>query len=132
MENDILTSSTYLIDDMTMVCSLANFHQLSKFNRNRIIGLRESGMSLLDFTLLLSCEWRCWWVLFEEGRDQRAKGTGRQRKTTKRQDRPFRLLGRIVLTSCLLISLTAENRGQRMEWCRENTTMGLQMECCYL
>ena len=81
---------------MPRVRRRANFTQLSKFERGRIIGLREAGISFREIayrvnrnqaSVMRSC--RAW---FQEGRHRRAIGTGRQRQTTERQDRRLRLL----------------------------------------
>ena len=74
----------------------AEFRQLTQFERSRIVGLREAGLSFREIvdrvgrnvsTVLRCC--RSW---FQEGRVQRVRGSGRRRNTNARQDRYLRLL----------------------------------------
>lgn len=73
-----------------------NFRQLSDFERGRVVGLREGGLSFRQIAAHLnrsvSAVANCYHVWSEEGREQRARRSGRPRQTTARQDRRLRLL----------------------------------------
>ncbi|CAH1994372.1 unnamed protein product [Acanthoscelides obtectus] len=72
------------------------FRQLSEFDRGRIVGLREAGLSFRAIAVRVQRSVdtvvRCCQAWFREGRTQRARGTGRRRRTTDREDRRLRLL----------------------------------------
>lgn len=74
----------------------ANFHQLSEFDRGRIVGMREAGLSFREIATRtnrsVSTVAGCCRAWIQEGRTRRARGTGRRRRTTDRQDRRLRLL----------------------------------------
>lgn len=74
----------------------ANFHQLSEFDRGRIVGLREAGLSFREIATRtnrsLNTVVRCCQAWFQEGRTRRARGTGRRSRTTDREDRRLRIL----------------------------------------
>ncbi|XP_066254330.1 uncharacterized protein [Euwallacea similis] len=73
-----------------------NFHQLSEFERGRIVGLREAGLSFREIATRLNRSVntivRCCQGWFEEGQTGRRTGTGRPRRTTERQDRRLRIM----------------------------------------
>lgn len=81
---------------MPRVRRYAEFRQLTPFERGRIIGLREGGLSFRDIarrtnrsvSTIVGC-WRAWNT---ERRETRARGSGRPRGTTEAQDRYLRLL----------------------------------------
>jgi transposase len=73
-----------------------NFRQLSDFEPGRIVVLREGGLSFRQIAARLnrsvSAVLNCYHVWSEEGREQRARRSGRPRQTTASQDRRLRLL----------------------------------------
>jgi transposase len=73
-----------------------NFRQLSDFEPGRIVVLREGGLSFRQIAARLnrsvSAVVNCYHVWSEEGREQRARRSGRPRQTTASQDRRLRLL----------------------------------------
>lgn len=88
--NNIFTFCCVKWDIMPPVRRRLNFFQLSQFERSRIVGLREFGMSFRPFDRLLhrnvftvTRSWRAW---LEERREQRARGSGRERQTTEREE----------------------------------------------
>lgn len=74
----------------------ANYRQLSEFERGRIVGLKEAGLSYRDIVARvhrsLDTVVRCCQAWLQEGQMQRARGTGRVRRTTELQERRLRLL----------------------------------------
>lgn len=73
-----------------------HFVQLSDFERGRIIGMREAGLSLREIARRVnrnvSSVLRCWSKWSEEGVQHRRRGSGRPRRTTDREERRLRLL----------------------------------------
>ncbi|KAI4466314.1 guanylyl cyclase [Holotrichia oblita] len=73
-----------------------HFVQLSDFERGRIIGMREAGLSLREIARRvnrnISTVLRCWSKWSEEGVQHRRRGSGRPRTTTDREERRLRLL----------------------------------------
>ncbi len=72
----------------------APYVQLSEFERGRIVGLREGGMSFRDIAERVGREpstvHQCWTQWVEEGSHTRRPGTGPSRRTDERQDRRIR------------------------------------------
>lgn len=73
----------------------ANFHQLTPFERGRIVGLREAGLSFRDIAnrvgrsvATIALCWRRW---RENNEERRRPRPGRPRRTTGREDRALRL-----------------------------------------
>ena len=74
----------------------ANFRQLSDFERGRIVGMKEAGLSLREIGRRIGRNpvtiMRCWQSWSQEGRQHRRRGSGRPRKSNQRQDRLLRLM----------------------------------------
>lgn len=74
----------------------ANFRQLSDFDRGRIVGLREAGLSFREIAdrvhRSVCTVANCCRAYFQQHREHRARGTGRLRLTTEGQDRRLRQL----------------------------------------
>ncbi|EEZ97640.1 hypothetical protein TcasGA2_TC016088 [Tribolium castaneum] len=72
------------------------YQQLTPFERGRIVGLREGGMSVREIAARVNrgvaTVLRCIRAWEEEGRDHRARGSGRPRGTTAGQDRYLHFL----------------------------------------
>ncbi|EEZ98274.1 Transposable element Tc3 transposase-like Protein [Tribolium castaneum] len=72
------------------------YQQLTPFERGRIVGLREGGMSVREIAARVNrgvaTVLRCIRAWEEEGREHRARGSGRPRGTTARQDRYLHFL----------------------------------------
>ena len=73
----------------------ANYHQITDFERGRIIGLREAGLSIRDVAArvgrsvaTIALCWRRW---TENGEERRRPRSGRPRGTTVREDSSLRL-----------------------------------------
>jgi transposase len=74
----------------------AHYQHVTQFERGRIIGMREAGLSYRAIAHRVgrnvATVLRCCHAWFEEGRHQRVRGTGPRRRTTDRQDRHLRFL----------------------------------------
>lgn len=81
---------------MPRVRQRGNYHQLSEFDRGRIVGLREGGFSFREIANRLnrnqSTIIRCYQAWTREGQERRRRGTGGRRKTNEVQDRHLRLM----------------------------------------
>lgn len=73
-----------------------NFRQLNDFERGRIVGMKDAGMSFRAIANRIgrsvSTVVRCWSRWSEEGTHARRRGSGRTRTTTVAEDRRLRLL----------------------------------------
>ncbi|KAI4469530.1 hypothetical protein MML48_1g04323 [Holotrichia oblita] len=73
-----------------------HFVQFSDFERGRIIGMREAGLSLREIARRVnrnvSTVLRCWSKWSEEGVQHRRRGSGHPRRATDREERRLRLL----------------------------------------
>ena len=83
---------------MPRVCQRGNYRQLNDFERGRIIGMREAGLSIRDIAARVNRNvatvMRCWSRWSEEGVHQRRPGSGRPRRTSDREERRLRLLAK--------------------------------------
>jgi transposase len=74
----------------------AHYQHVTQFERGRIIGMREAGLSYRAIAHRVgrnvATVLRCCHAWFEDGRHQRVRGTGPRRRTTDRQDRHLRFL----------------------------------------
>ncbi|EEZ99903.1 hypothetical protein TcasGA2_TC002687 [Tribolium castaneum] len=132
------------------------YQQLTPFERGRIVGLREGGMSVREIAARVNRG------VATEGREHRARGSGRPRGTTARQDRYLHFLafrdrhvstrrigdqwyaaeGRSVTMATvyrrirsfgfhsyrphLVLPLTPQQRQHRLDWCRARENWDLE------
>lgn len=74
----------------------ANFRQLTAFEREWIVSLREAGCSFRDIATPINRNLNtvvcCYQIWLQEGWTSRARPTGARRRITNREDRRLRLL----------------------------------------
>jgi IS30 family transposase len=83
-----LLKNVFVRREMPRVRRLGHIPQLTDFEKGRIVGLRKAGLSVREIARRTG-RFVCTILRYhqaQEGREHRARGTGRRRMTTENQD----------------------------------------------